>query len=136
MNNYTIITDLGKLMSFVHQILPDLEPHEKFYVCLFARNKYCKDVKHISSDKAQLKRFIATKENLIQKIQQLQIPVGRYVQKGQEVPQEALALYIQPNPRDMKRASVNLLVKLAQSIANNDPQPNCHQEALSQIQKI
>lgn len=133
--NYQVITQPELLTEFIDTVLPNLEPHEKFYVCLFARAKYCKDITHISSDKAQLKRFVATKENLYNKISQLETSFGTYLQKGIAIPQEALALYISINPRNMKKASVNLLVKLAQSIANNDPEPNCHQEALSQIQK-
>lgn len=133
--NYQVITQPELLIEFIDTVLPNLEPHEKFYVCLFARAKYCKDITHISSDKAQLKRFVATKENLYNKISQLETSFGTYLQKGIAIPQEALALYISINPRNMKKASVNLLVKLAQSIANNDPEPNCHQEAMSQIQK-
>lgn len=133
--NYQVITQPELLTEFIDIVLPNLEPHEKFYVCLFARAKYCKDITHISSDKAQLKRFVATKETLYNKISQLEVPLGTYLQKGIAIPQEALALYISINPRNMKKASVNLLVKLAQSIANNDPEPNCHQEAMSQIQK-
>ena len=132
--NYTIITDEEKLKEFI-EWLPILEPHEKYYLCLFARNKYCKELTHIKSDKAQLKRFVSDKDRLLGKIRQLEVAYGAYTQKEKIVPQEALALYITVNPRHMFKASVNTMVKLAQSIRDTNLLMNPHQEALSEIQK-
>lgn len=132
--NYQIITDEKKLVEFISW-LPVLEPHEKYYLCLFARNKYCKELTHIKSDKAQLKRFVSDKDRLLGKIRQLEVAYGAYTQKDKIVPQEALALYITVNPRNMFKASVNTMVKLAQSIRDTNVLMNPHQEALSEIQK-
>lgn len=132
--NYTIITDERKLIDFIDW-LPTLELHEKYYLCLFARNKYCKELTHIKSDKAQLKRFVSDKDRLLSKIKQLEVAYGAYTQKDKIVPQEALALYITVNPRNMFKATVNTMVKLAQSIRDENIMMNPHQEALSEIQK-
>jgi len=132
--NYQIVKDEKLLKDFIDW-LPELAPQERYYLCLFARNKYCKELTHIKSDKAQLKRFVTDKERMFQKIKQLEIEVGGYKQKHMDVPEEALALYITPNPRDMFKATVNTMVKLAQSIRDQNISMNPHQEAMSEIQK-
>lgn len=132
--NYKIVSDEKKLLDFI-KWLPDLKSNEKYYLCLFARNKYCKELTHIKSDKAQLKRFVSDKERMFQKIKQLEIAQGWYMQKEVCVPNEALALYITPNPRDMFKATVNTMVKLAHSIRDTNVSMNPHQEALSEIQR-
>lgn len=138
--NYQIIKDIGALQRFI-KWLPDLTETEKFYCCLFARSKYLKDengvnrLPHIKTDKAQLKRFVSDKERLFQKIKQLEIEKGWYFQKQHVIPQEALALYITVNPRDMYKASINTLVKLATSVRDQNVLMNPHQEALSEIQR-
>lgn len=133
------------LENFV-EWLPDLEPHEKFYACLFARKKYAAEVPWIKSDKSQMKRFCSDKERLIMKIKQLECPVGWYKQhsKGEfiTIPQEALALYISPNPRNLWKATFDGIKRFAQLIETNGMNPstkqecpNIHQEALSCIQR-
>lgn len=132
--NYQIVKDEAMLKSFIDW-LPELRETEKYYLCLFARNKYCKELTHIKSDKAQLKRFVSDKERMFQKIKQLEIEVGWYKQKHMDVPQEALALYITPNPRDMWKATINSMVKLANCIRDQNILVNPHQEVLSEIQR-
>lgn len=132
--NYQIVKDEKLLKDFI-EWLPDLKETEKYYLCLFARNKYCKELSHIKSDKAQLKRFVTDKERMFQKIKQLEIEVGWYKQKEFPVPEEALALYITVNPRNMFKATINTMVKLANSIRDQNINMNPHQEAMSEIQK-
>lgn len=131
---YNIIKDEQALKDFVDW-LPELQPDEKYYICLFARNKYCKELTHIKTDKAQLKRIVTNKERMINKIRQLEVVYGHYTQKQMIVPQQALALYITVNPRNMLKATVNTMVKLAQSIRDQNTEMNPHQSALSEIQK-
>lgn len=105
--NYKIITDIEKLEQFINW-LPNLEKDEVFYFALFARKKYLRkdQVDLLKSDKAQLARGTATKDRLISKIKKLEVPLGTYTIGDKPVPENTLALYITPNPRCLRRASL------------------------------
>lgn len=135
--NYQIIVDEEKLKSFV-EWLPDLEVHESYYVSGFARKKYSPDIKWIKSDKGQLFRFTAnSKELIIHKLKQKECPLGSYVQRGdhQPFPNDALAMYMHVNPRDMYKATLHGLSTFAKLIELGNKNHNPHQEILSVIQQ-
>lgn len=129
---YKIILDHAKLNHYIANFLPELEDNQKFYCCLFARKKYSDKIQ--TNDKTQLKRFLATKKNLVRKLRQLEVPYGAYeLADGTPVPEESLAVYISVNPRDMVRA-IKTLGKKAWDLMGSTNY-NIHAEALSCVQK-
>ena len=134
MSTYTIVADESQLERFIDW-LPDLTEDEKFYCSLFARKKYCPELVK-SNDKTQLKRFTSGKDRLMQKLYTLEVKEGNYFLKGkQQVPQQALVTYINPNPRNMRTATFNSIMKLTHMLKTNNKGFNAHAEVLSCIQK-
>jgi len=130
--NYKIIQNQFLLENFINW-LPELKPNEMFYVALFARKKYVSSV-NLKSDKSQLKRFTSNKEMLLTKIKQLECEVGSYIKYDITIPQEALALYIMPNPRDLELASKKSVIELAKLGFEEYSNYNPHQIVLNHIQ--
>lgn len=140
--NYSIIKDEKLFKDFLNW-LPELKEDECYYLCLFARSKYAKNedgsnkFPHIKTDKAQLKRITVHKKSLMfEKVKQMECKFGAYKTKdGEDIPQEALALYITPNPRNQRKAMFNLIKRIADIQIANATGYNIHAEAMSAIQK-
>lgn len=133
MEHYKIITDEKALRDFI-EWLPDLTENEKFYYCLFARKKYCPELIK-SNDRTQLKRGLATKENLFNKLSQLELPLGKWWLKDVVAPQESLVVYINPNPRDVIKGAWKTVNKLCKILENHSNGHNPVAECLSAIQQ-
>lgn len=131
---YQIVKDEAILQNFV-EWLPDLQDYQKFYICLFARKKYDKALQSTSSDKMQLKRDIVNKENIIQKLKQWEVEEGLYTLKSTAATQQSLAVYISPNPRDMKKAQGDLVQRLVSAMVKGNFFFNPKAEAISSCQK-
>ena len=99
---------------------------------MFARKKYDSTA---DSDKQVLKRFTVTsKDFIIDRIKQLQCSYGAYSNsKGEPISQEALALYVTVNPRDLKLAQVNLAKVLIDKFIDANNVQNVYSLALTSI---
>jgi len=131
--NYQIIKDENRLLEFI-EWLPDLKENEKFYCTLFSRKKYAQD-SNMKSDKNQLKRFLSDKARMVNKIRQLEIKKGEYKIFGDPVDENSLALYINPNPRDLRKAAFNSLIELTKLLRDEKKSLNPHAEVMSCIQR-
>lgn len=125
---YQIIVDKPALESFI-EWLPELDGENKYYFSLFSRSKY-----HQDAPQVQVLRFLSNKERMLEKIEQLECPVGSYKFKGAPIPQEGLALYMTPNPRDMRKAAFKSIGKLAELLERGE-HSNPHQEVMSEIHR-
>lgn len=131
--NHNIIRDEAKLKEFINW-LPELNNDEVFFVCLQARHKYMDSIK--CADKTQLKRFVSTKVRLLDKIRQLECPIGSYLTNdGKPITDEALALYITINPRNMRKATFASIRALTNILENPVRELNPHAVVLSEIHK-
>jgi hypothetical protein len=113
--NYKIIQDEEELDKFVNW-LPCSE-NDSLYISLIARKKYFTP---ISSNNQQLRRFVTQKKFLKQRVRQLECPLGSYKYGDLDIPNEALALYININPRSLWKGSCDALKGLADIIARGD----------------
>jgi len=122
--NYKIIQDEKLLRDFIDW-LPELEPDEKFYGSLFARKKYAPN-SDLKSDKSKLKRFVTKKEHLFDKLKQMEVEEGTYQISGRPAPQESLAIYLNPNPRNLRQAAFEGIIQLSKLLKDGkkhfDPQ--------------
>ena len=131
--NYKVINDEQLLKDFIAW-LPECNEQEQYYISLLARSKYLSGDAAIKSDKQQLKRFTSRKDMMFDKIRQLECAAGSYRQNGNAIPQEALALYITVNPRDLWKATYSSLVNFAKKIQAGHNSINPQQEAMNEIQ--
>lgn len=131
---YQIISDETALKEFIDW-LPECEENEMFYMTLFCRKKYCADMPWCKSDKGQLARKTVTKDRLVQKLKQFECVLGAFEMDGHPVPQEALAVYISVNPRNLWQATVRSIGQLAKVLECYGHNSNPHQEVMSEIQR-
>ena len=130
---YQLIFDEDELRKYL-EVLPKLERNETFYITLFARKKYTENPA-CKYDKTQLKRFTTTADRLIEKLHQLECPVGSYTgHNNLPIPQESLAVYINPNPRSLSRSLIRGIQALASSIDKEGEHPNPRQAIMNVLQ--
>ena len=118
------------LEHFLENFLPELQENEAYFFAIFARSKY--DPSGIvKSSQSLLHRFTASsRKHALVKLQEFNDVEWRY--KGQIIPQEATALYVHINPRDLHRASITLMKKLLDMMGTK---VNPASQAMSAIQK-
>jgi hypothetical protein len=136
--NYELIIDeeeLDKFIEWLPNLKKDNSDNEVFYMCLFARKKYFPNIISSSNDKTQLRRELVNKSSIKRELRKWECKLGSYQLKKDTVPQEALAVYITPNPRSMKHAMFNLTKDMVDFMSKSNIPHNLHQNAISAVQR-
>jgi hypothetical protein len=129
---YGLIENYNELEKFI-KILPDEKDGEQFYITLFSRKKY--DTSGLlRCDKNCLKRVTARKKDIISKIEQMEARYGCYTYDDKPIPDECLAVYITPNPRSFRSASIGLAKALVTKLCDGVSVGNPQSEALNYLQ--
>ena len=132
---YKVIHDLHALHQFIDW-LPELGTTERYYIVLMARSKYIKGTTCPTARGSQLRRIVCNKSAKLSKIQQLEVPVGTYRDRdGNEISQEALALYINVNPRCLRKATRNATKRLLDMALDPESHCRCDHEVMSSVQR-
>lgn len=135
MTHYKIIFDEDAVNEYL-EWLPDLEDNEHFMLTTFSRSKYLPNTGIKSSDKTQLGRKTSRKKDILQKIRQMELPMGSWTINGIDAPEQSLVVYLGPNPRSQEKALWTLIRRLIDIAENNGAKGyNIAAEALSALQK-
>lgn len=128
--HYSIIKNENELNRFIG-ILPDLAMHERFFIAFQARKKYNQSLS--SRDKTQLKRTQCYKHQIVQKIRQMECALGGFLtREGDIIPEDAMVMYITPNPRDLKKATFKVVKQLLDRV-ETDNYFNPYADAMSAV---
>ncbi len=74
-------------------------------------------------------------KQLLLEIRQLEISRGAYTLFGEVIEEESLALYINPNPRSLRKATYNSIIELTKLLRDEKSAYNPHAEVMSCIQR-
>jgi len=74
-------------------------------------------------------------EKLLQNIKRLEVAVGTYQLKDIPAPQESLAFYINPNPRDLQKATYDGIIRLTELLKRGKTDIEPHIEMMNCIHK-
>lgn len=133
---YKVVSDTQALADFINW-LPQLQAGETYYCALLARSKYVRDLGlgTFNSDRHQCSRFLSNPDRLAAKIKQTEAPLGSYVIKDIEIPQEALAFYMNVNPRSHLKAQPLMAEKIIASLATRSTDVNLQQMAMTAVHR-
>ena len=142
MRSYEFLRDEEELKKFHDTILPQLGPDEVFYLMLGARNKYLTEEEKgvYNMNGSDMIRRVTVRSNefseLRDKVLDFCVPVGRYKDKnGLSLPEHSFTLYITPNPRNVRRASVGVVQKITDGLLNPNTPLKLEHMVMSEIHK-
>lgn len=129
--NYKLIHDRAELQKFVN-FLPELNPNEGYFIILIARRKWNPDADIPSALK--LRRETVQKDKIIQTIEHWECRLGTYTNRGVEINNDNLGVYIGFNPKNQYQACFELINQCLENIKSNKQNINIKSMANDVIQ--
>jgi hypothetical protein len=140
MESYNFIKDESELKKF-YDLLEPLNDNECRYLMISARKKYLKPEEkslYNCNNSDMLMRVLIKKNGFDyfkRKVLSLCLPIGTFTDKnGKPFPSHIFTIYMTENARCMRKASVNVIKKLAEQLYN-DQRINLEQFMMSEIHK-
>lgn len=136
-NNLSIIVDEAELDSFLSLLPPTVSEESCYFLSLFARKKYIEDEslkKHFPSNSNQIKRDTAGKERIKDRLRTWEHDINYYKIKDVIAPPNCLVAYINPNPRDLKKALKNFVTEAIGKVFSDSPNGNIIRNLYTTIQ--
>ena len=142
MKYHNFLLDEDELKKFHELILPELGQDECFFVMIGARRKYLTDEQKelYNLNGSDMLKRVTVRSNKYQVLKdailELCCPEDRYRDKnGLNIPHNAFTLYITPNARDARRASVGVVQKMTEALLNPNTPLKLENMMLSEIHK-
>lgn len=137
MSNLQIIVDEKELDSFLELLPPTDSDSECYYLSLFARKKYVTDeaIKEaFPSNGNQIKRDIAGKERIKQRLRTWEHHINYYKIGDLAVPANSIVAYINPNSRNTEKALKHFVTNAIDKVFSGSPSGNIVRNLYTSIQ--
>ena len=142
MECYNFLLDEDELKKFHSTVLPELGQDEVRYLMVGSRRKYLTDAEKLiyNCNGTDMLKRVTIRSNKYEALRDgvldFCVPKGRYRDKnGLSLPETSFTIYITPNARDVRRASVGIVQKITEGLLNPNTPLKLENMVLSEIHK-
>lgn len=142
MECYNFLLDEDELRKFHSTVLPELGQDEVRYLMVGSRRKYLTDAEKLiyNCNGTDMLKRVTIRSNKYEALRDgvldFCVAKGRYRDKnGLSLPETSFTIYITPNARDCRRASVGIVQKITEGLLNPNTPLRLENMVLSEIHK-